>query len=209
MEAAMDAGEVLRGMVELYASLTSYSDTGHVKTKTMASGVLHRKWFSTLYQKPSSFRFTFFCPHPYPQLGHIVTQHVVGFDGSEGYRLTKGPDDVPPRKIRTSLPLTIAGATGISSGAAHTIGRLLLPQVGGLSILDLLDPRFNDETAIDGTDCHSIFARFPQGGGWELWIEKDTLLLRKVIGMRESGGAEEVRENICVNEALEAKLFAA
>lgn len=205
----MNAGEVLQSMVALYASLISYSDTGHVRTKIMASGLVHRKWFSTLYQKPSSFRFTFFCPHPYPQLSHIVTQHVVGFDGSEGYRLTKRPDDAQPLRSSGSLHMALAGATGISSGAAHTIGRLLLPAVGGLSILDLLNPRFNDETAIDGTVCHSITAEFPQGGERELWIEKDSLLLRKVIGLRETGRSEEVRENICVNEALEGRLFAA
>ncbi len=205
----MDAREVLQRMIALYGSLNSYSDTGYVKTNITARAAVHRKWFSTLYQKPSSFRFTFFRPHPYPQLGHIVTEHVVGFDGAEGYRIMKGPDDAQPLRSTTSLTLAIAGATGISSGSAHTIARLLLPQVGGLSILDLLNPRFNDATAIDGTDCHSISAQFPEGGEQELWVEKGTLLLRKVIDSRASARSEEVRENICVNEVLEGKLFAA
>jgi hypothetical protein len=205
----MDAQEVLHGMIALYASLHSYSDTGHVKTKIASSGVIHRRWFSTLYQRPSSFRFTFFSPHPHPQLGHIVTQHVVGFDGAEGYRVTKGPTDVEPLRSSTSLKLAIAGATGISSGAAHTISRLLLPQVEGMSLLDSVNPRFNDATEIDGAVCHSITAEFPRGGERELWIEKHTLLLRKVISLRETARSEEVRENICVNEVLERKLFAA
>jgi hypothetical protein len=209
MEAEVDAQEVLQRMIALYGSLISYSDTGHVKTKIVSSGVIHRRWFSTLYQKPSSFRFTFFSPHPYPQLGHLVTQHVVGAEGAEGYRITKGPDDAQPLRSTTSVNLAIAGATGISSGSAHTIGRLLLPQVEGLSILDLLDPRFNDETDIDGKVCHSITARFPKGGEQALWIEKDSLLLRKVIGSHETARTEEVRENICVNEVLEGRLFAA
>jgi hypothetical protein len=209
VEAAMDAQEVLHRMIALYGSLISYSDTGNVKTKIMSSGVVHRKWFSTLYQKPSSFRFTFFSPHPYPQLAHIVTQHVVGSDGAEGYRIIKRAEDAQPLRSTTSVNLAIAGATGISSGSAHTIGRLLLPQVAGLSILDLLDPRFNDETDIDGKVCHSIVARFPKGGEQEVWIEKDSLLLRKVIVLRETVRSEEVRENIRVNEVLEGKLFAA
>jgi hypothetical protein len=205
----MDAREVLHAMIARYASLSSYSDTGIVTTKFATSGVVHRRWFSTLYQKPSLFRFTFYSPHPYPQLGHLVTQHVVGFDGAEGYSLTRRPNDAQPLRSSTSLESAIAGATGISSGSVHTIGRLLLPQVGGLSILDLLNPRFNDETIFDGTVCHSISAQNPKGGAREFWIEKDALLLRKVIGLRETVRSEEVRENICVNEVLEHKLFAA
>ncbi len=179
-----------------------------VTTKIASSGVVHRRRFSTLYQKPSSFRFTFFRPHPYPQLGHLVTQHVVGFEGAEGYRLTIKPNDVQPVRSTTSLELAIAGATGISSGSAHTIGGLLFPQVAGLSILDLLSPRFNDETDIDGVVCHSITARLPKGGERELWIERDALLLRKVIHSRDTACSEEVRENIRINEALEGRLFA-
>lgn len=41
----MDAQEVLHRMAALYGSLISYSDTGHVKTRIMSSGVVHRSWF--------------------------------------------------------------------------------------------------------------------------------------------------------------------
>jgi hypothetical protein len=103
----------------------------------------------------------------------------------------------------------VSDATGISGGSAHTIARLLFPQVGGVSILDLLNPRFGDETDIGGTACYSITAQLPKGGERELLIEKGALLLRKVIGLREAARSEGIRKNICVNEALETKLFAA
>jgi hypothetical protein len=207
METAMDARHVLQTMITVYAAFTSYVDTGHVTTRIVKSGVVHRRWFSTLYQKPSFFRFTFYSPHPHPPLGHIVTQHVVGLDGTEGYSIKKRPEDTQPLKSTGGLALAVAGATGISSGSAHTIGRLLLPEVDGRSILDLHNPQFNGDTDIDGALCYSITGQLPKGDGQELWIEKDTLLLRKVIGSRETARSKEVRENICVNEVIESKLF--
>jgi hypothetical protein len=62
---------------------------------------------------------------------------------------------------------------------------------------------------MDGTACYSIAAQLPKGGQQELWIEKSSMLLRKVIGLRETARSEEVRENIQVNEILDHRLFAA
>jgi len=119
------------------------------------------------------------------------------------------PDDAQAIKEITTLRLAIAGATGISSGSAHTIGRLLLPEIEGVAILDLLNPQLREETGVDGLEYFSIAARHPKGGDRELWIEKDTLLLRRVICLRETARAEEVREGIRVNELPERELFAA
>ncbi|HEY1899114.1 MAG TPA: hypothetical protein VGG49_04890 [Steroidobacteraceae bacterium] len=138
-----------------------------------------------------------------------MSEHTAGFDGTEGYILKKGPRDICAVKCVTSLSSAIAGATGISKGSAHTIGRLLLPDVEGLSVLDLMNPRFNPPAVIDGAICYSITAQLPKGGERELWIEQDTFLLRKSIELRETVRSEEVRENLHVNEALEGRLFAA
>jgi hypothetical protein len=67
----------------------------------------------------------------------------------------------------------------------------------------------NEDTHIDGITCYSISAQHPRGDGRELWIEKDTLLLRKVIGTRQTAMSEEIRENIRVNDPLEVGQFAA
>jgi len=205
----MNALEVLRNMVRHYAALDSYRDTGYVTRISLPSGGVNRLFFSTLYQQPSLFRFTFFRRHPYPPLAHILTEHTAGFDGIEAYVLKKRPGDSRALKELTSLKAAIAGATGISSGSAHTIGRLLLPDVDGLSVLDLLNPQFKPDAVMDGPVCYSVTAQLPRGGERELWIEKDTLLLRKVIGVNELARTEEVRENILVNEPLESRLFAA
>jgi hypothetical protein len=44
---------------------------------------------------------------------------------------------------------------------------------------------------------------------YELWIEKDALLLRKLRSMDESSSSEQTRTNIHINESIETTLFAA
>jgi hypothetical protein len=205
----LDALQVLRAAVERYAALGSYSDTGEV-TRKLATGLIHRMTFSTLYRRPSFFRFTFFKPHPYPPLGHLVTEHSVGHDGTVGYSVAKRPDGTLDRESPISLELAVAGAAGISSGAAHTIGRLLLQEVQGLGLLDLVDARLGDDVLIDGKSCHSVTARNPKGD-WreELWIEKDSYLLRRRITRSGQSESVEVRENISIGSPQPNSLFAA
>ena len=210
MTPGLDAQDILRAMVERYAALGSYSDTGEVTRRIAATGTVHRITFSTLYQRPSLFRFTFFKPHPYPPLGHLVTEHTVGHDGTVGYCVAKRPGGRVARKSPISLEAAIARATGISSGSAHTIGRLLLPEVQGSGLLDLVDARQGDDVIIDGKSCYSVTARTPKGDGpEELWIEKDSYLLRRCITRFEQSESVEVRENISIDSPQPSSLFAA
>lgn len=204
----MDAQDVLQRTAALYASLTSYVDTGMVTTRISQNGLLTRTVFSTLYQKPSLFRFTFFRPHPHPPASHIITEHAVVTDGSESYSLWKRYEDREASKSVMGLSMAVVGATGISSGSAHTIGKLLFPQVSGASILDLVNPRFTGDTEIDGIVCYSITAQHPKMGERELLVEKESCLLRKVIQFTEIFRSEEVRENISLNQPLALGLFA-
>jgi hypothetical protein len=208
MTTSLSARDVLRTMIATYASMTSYSDKGQVTTTQLKDGRVHRTTFSTLYQRPSFFRFAFSRPHPHPPLNHLVTQFVTGFDGTVGYSTTSKPGDAGPSKSVTSLELAVAGATGISSGSAHTIGRLLLPEVGGYSFQESLEPQFGKDVTVDGTLCYSISARNPRSEtADEIWIEKESFLLRKIIRRRADGQSEEWRDSIELNAPLESHLF--
>ena len=210
MTADLDAQEVLRAAVERYAGLGAYSDTGEVTTRIAATGMVHRITFSTLYQRPSFFRFTFFNPHPHPPLGHLVAEHSVGYDGTVGYSVAKRPNGTVDRRSPISLEAAVARATGISSGSAHTIGRLLLPEVHGLGLLDLVDAHRGDDVLIEGISCYSVMAQTPKGGRQqELWIEKDSYLLRRRITRSEQSESVEARENISVDSPQPNSLFAA
>jgi hypothetical protein len=115
-----------------------------------------------------------------------------------------------PLQIETSdsLSLAVAGATGISGGSAHTIPRLLLPQVGGLSLLDLLDAQRLPDISLGSAVCYQVEAKFPRSGGLAtLCIEKGTLLVRRFGTARDRFPQVQARENIRVNEPLEEDVF--
>jgi hypothetical protein len=208
MQIVNRAEDLLQDVVNLYAAMASYADSGAVHMKIDGSDELYSQTFSTVFKRPALFRFEFLRPHPYKKLRHVITRHVAGFDGKAAYFMTQRPDGPPAREERPSLAVAVASATGISTGSVHTIAGLLLPEVGGLSILDLVAPQFNPEMAIDGVACYSVSAQHPKSGGTtEFWIEKDSLLLRKVIRRPGRFPSEEVRERISVDEPLSDSLF--
>jgi hypothetical protein len=139
-----------------------------------------------------------------------VTEHVAGHDGTSGYSVERRPDGSIRRQSPISIESAVAGATGISKGSARTIGRLLLPEVQGLSMLVLLDIEQGEDVLDSGTSCYSILAREPRGERQqELWIEKNSYLLRKRIIRSDRGESVEVRENINIDSPQPNSLFAA
>src|SRR5208282_2592758 len=62
------AKALLEEVAARYASITSYSDCGAVHTQLIDKDRIFTTIFSTLYKKPSLYRFEFERPHPYPPL---------------------------------------------------------------------------------------------------------------------------------------------
>jgi hypothetical protein len=121
------ARDVLRQLGALYAAMISYSDRGTLSTTSARTGNVSQTPFSTLYQRPSLFRFESSRPHPYPPLSHIVTQHVIGFDGTATYSRRKVGSNPETTTSIESLSLAIAAAHPSSHGASLTVARLLVP----------------------------------------------------------------------------------
>jgi hypothetical protein len=210
MPSADHAKALLAEVAARYASITSYSDCGAVHTHLIDNDRMFTTIFSTLYKKPSLYRFEFERPNPYPPLQNIITRHAVVFDGSTAHTWKQRGTDAPQSKVAESFSLAIAAATGVSSGSAHHIGRLLIPTISGYSILDLVDLRQDMDTVVDGTPCYSVAARYPKSAtpDMEFVIEKDTLLIRRI---KTFGGAifsaTELRHNIRVNEPIDDAMF--
>ena len=204
----VNAQDLIRDVVAHYAQMSSYQDTGVVRQWFKAKQPPLETTFSTSFKKPSLFRFEFASPHPYPPLRHIITRHVIGSDGATAYSLVKEHKAAARVEIEESLSMAVAGATGISSGSAHTIGRLLLPEVGGLSLMDLVAPTCKKERLFQGTACYCIGAKHPTGPTLELWIEKKTLLLRKLVHNARKVPSEELRQAIRVDRPVKKSIFA-
>ena len=167
--------------------------------------------FSTLYKKPSLYRFEFERPHPYPPLQNTIARNAVVFDGNTAYTWRQRSSDAPQTEVAENVSLAIAAATGVSSGSAHRIGRLLIPAIGGHSILDLVDLRQGMGTVVDDIPCYSVAARYPKSAipDMEFVIEKDTLLIRRIktLGGASRFSATEQRHSICVNEPIDDAMF--
>ena len=113
----------------------------------------------------------------------------------------------PTLQTRRDLSHAVSGSAGISSGSAHNIARLLLHEVEGLSILDLVDPRLIDDAPVDGAVCHRVRAHLPRGGERELFFERDSLLLRRMLTIQEKITTDELRRDIRVNQPIDDALF--
>jgi len=202
-----DPQGLLQRVAQAYSAMSSYQDHGRVVLVNADEPPLQID-FATLYKRPSLFRFEFSRPHPYAPLRHIVSTHVVGFDGSRAYSQTERYQEAPRLETRRDLPSAIAGATGISSGSAHSISRLLLAEVSGFSLLDLVDVRLDAATQIDGIACYRVSGNNPRGGEWDYTIERDSLLIRRIRTQSGKYPKEEYRENILVDRPLDDRLFA-
>ena len=206
----MDARAVVEKMVQRYLGFESYSDTGGV-TFTHPNFVTKAR-FWTHYSAPSLFRFDFHLPHPHPPLSHVVTQHAVGFDGTKAFAIRQGFKGRVETELCENTGLAIAGAAGISFGAALTIGRLLFTDTdtGVVPLLEHIDAQFDEDTLLDGVDCHSIAVRYPNHHSrYQYHIEKDSLLLRKLVSDHGTSSFEESRMSIRINEPIEDAVFTA
>jgi hypothetical protein len=208
------AQRVLWDVVKSYESFNSYSDSGEVRHQQRdTNSLVPSVSFATFFKKPSIFLFEFSTPHPYAPIRHRVTEYAVGTDGNNCFAFSQRPNAKLEMKTLSNLSTLVAGATGISMGSVHTIGKLLLPQIGGQSLLDLAEPRLDLDATISGTECYVINAIHPRGTRFEIFIEKSTLLLRKLIrsGRSEEHGSdfvvEETRDNIHLDASLDHSVF--
>lgn len=188
-----------------YRAMVTYSDVGVVRPRWKAGP--HSCWFETQFNRPNSLRFQFTRPHPYRKLRHVLTKYIAGCDGATAYFVTEACGKPPVIEPQASVEMTVAGATGISQGTAHTIGSLLLECIGGFSFLMLQRPRFRRPRKFGGVDCYRVSGVLPPMGRFTLWISMGDLLLRKVVNHRYR--SEEVRLRIEVDEPISAEVFCA
>ena len=203
-----DAREVVRKMAESYAACKSYQDTGVVETTyhEETEGRIEKMPFKTYFKRPNQFRFewTDFVSWKAGRTSIIWSNATGVFTFWDPDRYEKDED----------LSMGIAGATGVSHGAAHTVPRLLLPtEIGGFALTELKDLSLAGEEVFEGEPCYKITGKHPFGFVYEMWISKRDFLLRKQKD-QSSGkdGAlkteqEEIHRNIKINLPIADELF--
>ncbi len=200
-----NAREFLQAVMNRYRSISGYSDEG----VSYSYGRGHRSvcTFRSDYRQPRLFRFSFSRSHPYKPLSHIITSYAIGSDGKQAYFYSRSFEGKEELELEKSLEMAVAGATGISSGTAHTIGELLFDEIGGFSFLDLKRIRFRRTREIDGVHCVAISGLHPNGGRITAWFGVDDLLLRRKLRKHSRGKTDELRFRVKSDSACSPEFF--
>ena len=155
-----EARQIINRMAEAYANCGTYRDHGTVETVFFP--LRKGKWtetlrFRTALVRPDHFRFEFV---------EDSDRYVVHSDPT-GVRTWWDVMDAVEEE--ESLEFALAGATGISSGSAHTIPSLLLNETNSFS-----------DARLDGVPCYRVEGKNQQGDVESLWIDKATHLVRRI-----------------------------
>jgi hypothetical protein len=196
----MKAESFLEVVQERYRQLQHYADHGSVHGMRPTSGSPCE--FATEYNRGGTFKFSFGRGHPFlPLRSKFISRWEAGMDGAgTPYFVAQYPGKEPERQIEASLALAIAGATGISSGAAHTIGTLLFDEIGGMPLKHWKRLRFRRMRMVDGILCIAVSGRHPRGGRMLACFGADDLLLRRL--QRKFAGGRRSEERRVVDQAV-------
>ena len=200
-----DATTILNRMFGAYTRFASYQDEG-ILVHTIdepTGGTIEKMPFKTFFKTPNLFRFEW-TDYGIAKVGKTK---IIWFNGKDAFSYWE-PDIYEKEK---TPGLAIAGATGISYGAVHTVLDLLIPEERGGSILKrLTSVSLLGEELFEGTPCYRIKATLDDDLV-ELWIGKSDFLLRKFRqeakfrdGLRIT---EEIRRKIQVDQSIPEAIF--
>ncbi len=166
-----------------YAAVNTYRDQGTVRYSVLGS--THEVRFETAFVRPDRLRFEWIKAHPFPPLRSMTTRTVIWSDSGAAFWWQRDYFERASQSRLESLRLAVAGATGVSSGAAHTIATLLLPDLWGAdkfgdSVLNLRDAKHVGEGVVDAVPCERVAGIDWRNEPVELWIGRDDHLIRRI-----------------------------
>jgi len=174
------AKQIITQMAGAYGACKSYCDTGMVKTIffTDDDTSIDKKPFTTAFVRPDRLRFEYSFTHPIP--GSQPKRHIVWAKGKD---VRVWWDLEPGIQKKASLNVALGGATGASSGSAHTIPKLLMPEeIEGAGVAELHQLRRMADTLLEDVACYRIEGKHKASDGepMTLWISKQTFLIHRI-----------------------------
>lgn len=181
--------EIVKKMAEKYAALASYQDSGVVESASdkplPRRGTVNS--FKTYFTRPNKLRFEWIdYQSPFSDQRNLIWSDGLKAVSVHAYE---------PGKIETKedIASAVAGATGVSRGAAFTIPNLLISEIGGFSLTELTKLSVKKQEVFEDENCYLIEGYHPNGEAWQLWISTKDFLLRK---LRHTSLGDEFEEEI-------------
>ena len=166
-------GEILKRAQAKYASLDSYSDEG--KTVASVSGTTITTTFTIKMARPNLYRIEW-VQSSSPSFSATKTSTNAVWSAGQGDFLEMGFGV----QKQSSLEMALAGATGISGGAAATIPGTFFKmnwgnQFGGL----MMGEKQQADEKVGDEDCY-VFTSNANGQTRTLWVGKRDYLMHQV-----------------------------
>jgi len=172
------ADKLIEQVAEVYRTAKSYRDSGVIiEYEKDGDTERERLKFKTAFVRPDRFRFEW--AEPWPIGG--TARRVVWSNEKETKTWWQIPLGRDFEDNDRSLGMAIAGATGVSHAAAHTIPALLIfSDVGGRTILDLVRPRIERDTTLEDRPVWVVAGIFADYYVMHVYVDKESLLIRRI-----------------------------
>jgi hypothetical protein len=171
----MNAQAILHNLIKRYSTCQTYSDVGFSETKGQPKPRLD---FRTYFCRPDKFRFEWTDYHPYFGKSTGPQHYALWSDGKKVYTCYHF-NDYQVRETG-SLLLAVAGATGISSGAAYFIHSLLLsPGRFPPRLFRFKSCRKLEDDQIDGESCYVINGARKYGHNTTMWVRTSDYVVKR------------------------------
>ena len=172
-----DVIQLLKDVGARYAFLRNYSDVGDVLVSSSASGSSGSSAAGS-FQTRTSFAIRLARPHMYK----IAWEQKAGFFDASGVVRSDGDSTFLTMQGRTTTPenteLALAGATGVSSGAAGTVPHIFF-DLPGNSITAMENAALIGQESIEGDDCYVVKSHSDKLDR-TIWISRTSKLIRQV-----------------------------
>ncbi|HVU64357.1 MAG TPA: hypothetical protein VHC70_10295 [Phycisphaerales bacterium] len=178
-----DAEDILTRMAAVYAALRTYRDTGVVTTTFFSPRKrTRRRPFSTRFARSRGFLFEFRSRHGEDDWDQFALW-------TEGGRVRSWWSIKPEREGFATLANGLSAATGTSGGASHRVPHLLMPEMHAHLPSRPREPAsVVDDADASAQDCVVVALPRMLGLPEHLWIDRSTLLIRRVVEPRHVPG---------------------
>ena len=176
----MNAHKILEGIANTYHTCRSYSDRGRLRTSS--NGEVAIIEFKTSFASPRLFKFEW--------TEENQKRFLIGSDGNHIFEQYDF-DECKTLPVE-NLELAIAGATGISYGAAWIIPSLLMPELGAerQTLLRLKDLVLLDDEDLFGSQCYVLKGSLNPSDETTVWVTQKEFRVRRVREKYETTPAQ-------------------